>query len=90
MNEVFGQAALLAVGLVLIFAGIIVTFFGVLLMFLKGARVRGRTRGGALIMIGPIPVVFGTDKETIKVLLILSVVLMILALALMLLPQVIL
>jgi len=90
LNEVFGQATLLAVGLVLIFAGIIVAFFGVLLMFFKGVRVRGRTRGGALIMIGPIPVVFGTDKETIEVLLVLSVVLMILALALMLLPQVIL
>jgi len=85
---VFGQATLLAVGLVLILAGITVTFFGVLLIFLKGARVRGRTRGGAVIMIGPIPIVFGTDKETIKVLLILSTVLMILALALMLLPHV--
>ncbi len=85
-----GQATLFTVGLVFIFAGLIVTFFAVLLMFLRGARIRGSGRGGALIMIGPVPIVFGTDKETVKALLILSVVIMIVALALMLLPQVIL
>ena len=84
------QVTLFTVGVILIFAGLIVTFFAVLLMFLKGARIRGNTRGGALIMIGPVPIVFGTDKETVKALLILSVVIMIVALALMLLPQVIL
>jgi uncharacterized membrane protein len=84
------QLTLFTVGLTLIFAGLIVTFFAVLLMFLKGACIRGSARGGALIMIGPVPIVFGTDKETVKALLILSVVIMIVALALMLIPQVIL
>lgn len=85
-----GQITLFTMGLALIFAGLTVTFFAVLLMFVKGARMRGSARGGALIMIGPVPIVFGTDKETVKALLILSVVIMIVALALMLLPQVIL
>ncbi|MDH5795214.1 MAG: DUF131 domain-containing protein [Candidatus Bathyarchaeota archaeon] len=79
--------SLFTVGVILIFAGLAVTFLATLLMFFRDSRARGRTRGGALIMIGPIPLVFGTDKETIKILLILSIVLMILALALMLLPH---
>jgi uncharacterized protein (TIGR00304 family) len=86
---VSSQVALVTVGLILIFAGFTVAFFAVLSMFLRNFRVRGRTRGGALIMIGPIPVVFGTDKETVKILLILSVVLMVIVLASMFLPQLI-
>lgn len=90
MNEVFGQIALFTLGLMLIFAGFAVIFAAGLLMIFKASRVRDRTRGGALIMIGPIPFVFGTDKETVKILLILSIVLMIFALVLMLLPYAIL
>ena len=88
MNEVFGEMTLVTVGLVLIFVGFMVIFLAALLVFLKGARFRGRTRGGALIMIGPIPVVFGTDKETVKILVIMSMILVVIVLAVMLLPQV--
>ena len=84
-----GQVALVTVGLILIFAGFTAAFLAVLLMLLRNFRVRGRTRGGALIMIGPVPVVFGTDKETVKFLLILSVMLMVVVLASMFLPQLI-
>jgi len=80
----FDQPLLVTLGLILIFCGFAVTFLAVLFLFFKGIRVRGRTRGGGLIMIGPIPIIFGTDKESVKILLILALVLMILVLLLML------
>ena len=88
MNEVFGEMTLVTVGLVFIFLGFMVVFLAALLVLRKGAPFRGRTRGGALIMIGPIPIVFGTDKETVKILLILSMILVVIVLVVMLLPQV--
>jgi len=88
-SGLLGQAALATLGFVLIIAGFIITFVAVFVMFIKGVSHRGKARGGGLIMIGPIPIVFGTDKETIKILLILALVLMILAFVLMLLPRLI-
>ncbi len=83
----FDQATLIALGFALIVAGFIITFFSALLLFLRGVRVQGKTRGGGLIMIGPLPIVFGTDKETVKILLVLSVALMILAIVILWLPH---
>ena len=40
-------------------------------------------------MIGPIPIIFGTDKETIKILIGLAIALMIFAVIIMLLPRLI-
>ena len=88
-SGLLGQAALAVLGFALIILGFIVTFVAVFIIFIKGISHRGKARGGGLIMIGPIPIVFGTDKETIKILLILALGLMILALILMLLPRLI-
>lgn len=76
-------------GLVLIVLGFIVTFIAVLVMLIKNVSLRGKTRGGGLIMIGPIPIIFGTDKETMKILIVLAIVLMVFAVTLMLLPRLI-
>jgi uncharacterized protein (TIGR00304 family) len=89
LNEVFDQTTLATFGLGLVFAGFVITFLAVLLLFIRNISIRGRTRGGGLIMIGPIPIIFGTDKEAVKILLILSIVLMVLVLALTLLPRII-
>jgi len=75
---------LFVLGLILVFVGFIIAFLAVLLLFLKGVPVRGRTRGGGLIMIGPIPIIFGTDKESVKILIILAIVLIAVVVALML------
>ena len=84
-----GQSALASLGLALIVLGFIVTFIAVLVMFIKSVSLRGKTRGGGLIMIGPIPIIFGTDKETMKILIVLAIVLMVFAAVLMLLPSLI-
>jgi uncharacterized protein (TIGR00304 family) len=44
-------------------------------------------RGGGVILIGPIPIVFGSDAGAVKVALIMAIVVMILAFALFYLPR---
>ena len=77
---------LFALGFALIIFGFILTFISAIMIFLAGFRLRGKTRGGGLIMIGPIPIIFGTDKRTVKTLIILSIALIIIAFIFMLIP----
>ncbi|HDS45989.1 MAG TPA: DUF131 domain-containing protein [Methanomicrobia archaeon] len=44
-------------------------------------------RGGGVIMIGPIPLIFGSDAGAVKVAVILAIVVMLLAFALFYLPR---
>ncbi len=69
------QDMLFKLGLSLVFVGFITICIAVLLLFLKGIRGEGRVKGGGVVMIGPIPIVFGTDKESVKTLLLLSMAL---------------
>lgn len=73
-------------GFTLIILGFMLSFMAALIMFFKGLRnYKTRRSGwGGLIMIGPIPIVFGTDREKVKVLILLSIILMLLALVFML------
>jgi uncharacterized protein (TIGR00304 family) len=69
------------VGLTLVFTGFALAFIAVILLFLKGTKGgRGKVKGGGVVIIGPIPIIFGTDKESVKIILVLSIILMILLL----------
>jgi len=70
-NLLFNIGLLVAVGGVVL---AIVAIFGAIL---KSARGTGQIRGGGVIMIGPVPIVFGTDKESARMLILLGIVLMI-------------
>ena len=89
LGELLDQAALATLGLTLIILGFMATFVAVFILLIKGISLRGKTRGGGLIMIGPIPIIFGTDKETMKILIMLAILLMIIAVIIMLLPRLI-
>lgn len=71
------------IGLMLILAGFAVVFIAVILLAFTAVKGRGKIRGGWAVMIGPFPIIFGTDKESVKVLLILSIVLIALLLIFM-------
>ena len=71
-------------GIALVFLGFMVVLASAVMMFLGSARERRSVRGGAVIMIGPIPVVFGSDRESAKILMILAIGLMIVAISVML------
>ncbi|HZD11890.1 MAG TPA: DUF131 domain-containing protein [Candidatus Binatus sp.] len=75
-------------GLFLIAAGIILGLATTLYSSKKaglGSRAKGKSRGGGVIIIGPFPIVFGSDPQTVKMLLILSIMLVILVIGLFLL-----
>ena len=73
------------IGLALIFVGILIIALAVLLLSVKNAKKQGKGKvsvGGAVI-IGPIPIIFGTDKKALKTVSLLSLSLTILLLVVM-------
>ncbi|MEM3459497.1 MAG: DUF131 domain-containing protein [Candidatus Bathyarchaeia archaeon] len=69
---------LYSLGIALIFVGMLIVLVAIVLLFVSNIRKRGKIRGGGAIIIGPFPIIFGTDKESVKTVLLLSLVLTIL------------
>ncbi|MCW4031328.1 MAG: DUF131 domain-containing protein [Candidatus Bathyarchaeota archaeon] len=65
---------LYTLGLALVFAGVAIIIITIVLLSVSGAR-KGKIKGGGAILIGPIPIVFGTDKKSLKAVLLLSLAL---------------
>ena len=74
------------IGLLLGLAGFALAIVGIFVAILRSARGKGKVRGGGVVMIGPVPIVFGTDKESARILMLLGIVLMIVLLLFSLLP----
>ena len=67
---------LFTVGVALIFLGFAIASIAMILLALSGSKSgKGKARGGGAVIIGPIPIIFGTDKESVKIILLLSVML---------------
>ena len=75
------SGTLYELGLALTFLGILIVIAAALILLLSNIRRKGETKGGGAIIIGPIPIVFGTDKESLRTLLLLSIMLTILLIA---------
>ena len=76
------------IGLLLGLAGFALAIVAIFVAILKSARGTGKVRGGGVVMIGPVPIVFGTDKESARILILLGIVLMIVLILFSLLPVV--
>ena len=83
------QSILITLGITLIILGFAVAFIAILLMFIQNLSFRGKVRGGGLVMIGPVPIIFGTDRESMKILIALAILLIIIVVVLMLTPKII-
>jgi uncharacterized protein (TIGR00304 family) len=66
---------LLNLGTDLAFAGMLIMIVAIALILLSKSGKTGKARGGGVIIVGPIPIVFGTDKQSLKTILLLSIVL---------------
>lgn len=62
-------------GIALIVVGFVIVFVAALLVLFASIRGKGKIRGGGAVIIGPFPIVFGTEKESVKLMLILSIAL---------------
>jgi len=69
---------LYGLGIVLIFAGMLIILVAILLLFLSSVKGEEKTKGGGAIIIGPFPIIFGTDKESVKTILLFSIALTVL------------
>ncbi len=65
-------------GFTLVFAGILIIILAFLMLFFSSAKKDRKTKGGALLIVGPFPIAFGTDHESTKTVLALSIILTIL------------
>jgi uncharacterized protein (TIGR00304 family) len=73
------SAVFYSLGSLLIVIGVIVIVAAIILAFKVSAK-KGRVRGAGIIMIGPIPIIFGTDKNSVKTFLTIALALAIIAL----------
>ena len=57
-----------SLGLALIFVGIIIVVAAIILASTRGGagKGKGRVKAAGVIMIGPVPIIFGTDKKSVK------------------------
>jgi uncharacterized protein (TIGR00304 family) len=69
---------LYGLAIALIFTGMLIILVATLLLFLSNVNGEGKVKGGGAIIIGPFPIIFGTDKESVKTVLLLSLALTVL------------
>lgn len=80
---------LITLGSFMILLGFLMVTFGMVRQVLENAThgekipgqeiIDGKVKGAGVIMIGPVPIVFGTDKKYAALLMILAIVIMLLA-----------
>ena len=85
-------STLLVIGIFVIFIGFLMILISTVLGINQDSRsgqdysgrtegkVESKVKGGGVIMIGPIPIIFGSDKESAKTAAILAIILMLLSL----------
>jgi uncharacterized protein (TIGR00304 family) len=63
-----------SLGIVLIGAGIVIIVMALILLSMREIG-KGKTKSAGVIVIGSIPIIFGTDKKSIKTVMTLSITL---------------
>jgi uncharacterized protein (TIGR00304 family) len=71
---VIDAGALYALGIALVFVGVLIIIVAVILLSVSGAK-KGKVKGGGAIIVGPVPIIFGTDEKSLKTVLLLSLAL---------------
>ncbi len=84
MQEVSASSELLIIGFVLVLAGTIILILGIVLAAAQSKKGKGNLKSAGIIVIGPVPIVFGSDKKSIKTILVLTTTLTALLVAAML------
>jgi uncharacterized protein (TIGR00304 family) len=72
-------SVLLYVGITLVVVGIIIIVAAIVFTSWRGAK-ESKAKAAGVIMIGPIPIIFGTDKKVVKEAMVLAIVLTVIVL----------
>jgi uncharacterized protein (TIGR00304 family) len=81
---VIDAGALYTLGIALVFVGVLIIVVAVILLSISGAK-KGKVKGGGAIIVGPVPIIFGTDEKSLKTILLLSLALTVLLVVVMIL-----
>ena len=73
-----GSGLLFTLGVGFILVGVAVLIFAIVRMGIKGAK-QGNVKAAGVILVGPVPIIFGNDKKALKTVLALAVVITTLA-----------
>ena len=75
----------------MVILGFLIILISILLMAFKSMKSEGKgsVEGGGVIIIGPIPIVFGSSKKITGILLILAIILFLLTIIFFILPYVV-
>jgi uncharacterized protein (TIGR00304 family) len=80
------DAGLQTIGLAFVIVGFVLAIIAVILVAVKGHGGQSGVRGGGILLIGPIPIIFGTDRESVRILVALAIVLIIVVIVFTFLP----
>jgi uncharacterized protein (TIGR00304 family) len=72
-------AVFYALGIALVIVGVVIIVAAIILASTGGGK-KGKVQAAGVIMIGPIPIIFGTDKKAVKTVLALALALTIIVL----------
>jgi uncharacterized protein (TIGR00304 family) len=84
------DAFLANAGLLLVVSGFLLALVVMILVALKSAGSDGQTKSAGILLIGPIPIIFGSDRNSLRILLLLGMILIAIVLAFMVMPSLIL
>ena len=85
------NVTLISLGIALLISGILLVFVYMLLVVLSSIRERPKVedrkvRGGALVMVGPIPIICATDTTMAKLLVMIGILMLLALLVFLLVP----
>lgn len=80
-------ASITGIGFGLVIIGIVLAIVAVAILAFGSAGSGTNTRGAGVILIGPIPIIFGTDKNSVKAVMVLAIILILAVLAMMFIPS---
>jgi len=81
--------ALAWIGFLLIIIGFIVTLLAAFLLIFHSTKTKSEAKGASIILVGPFPIVFGTDKQSVKILLVLTIIIIMLMIAFLVLSNIV-
>jgi len=69
--------ALAWIGFLLTIIGFMAILLATFLLIFHSTKTKCETKGAGIILIGPFPIIFGTDKQSAKVLLALTIIIIV-------------
>ena len=81
------EVSIAEIGFGLVIFGFILAFIAAILLAIRSQTSGTKTRGGGVLLIGPIPIIFGTDRDSAKILVVLAIILIAVVVVFMFLPS---